>query len=167
MRTGVDIEIMPGGVQRILFDTPIKTPLPPPFNLIHSGYISVDATVRGIPLRFVSVHLVPNAGTILAHTLELALDEDRQPHVATGVRRRLQHHGRRSEQPELSHLPNAYHTTARASSTCLDRRLEPTAARPDVLPGPQVAECAVEPRPRTTRTWPFQNASLSRYDYPA
>jgi hypothetical protein len=71
MRTGVDIEIMPGGVQPTLFDTPIKTPLPPPFNLIHSGYISVDATVRGIPLRFVSVHLVPNKDTIGPHTLEL------------------------------------------------------------------------------------------------
>jgi len=55
MRAGGDIEIMPGGVQPTLFDKPIDIPLPPPFNQIKAGYNSVDATVRGIPLRFVSV----------------------------------------------------------------------------------------------------------------
>jgi endonuclease/exonuclease/phosphatase family metal-dependent hydrolase len=79
MRTDGDIEIMDGGVQPILFDTPINSPLPPPFNFaFHSGYVSVDATVRGIPLRFVSVHLVPNKDTIEAHTLEL-LDKTASP----------------------------------------------------------------------------------------
>jgi endonuclease/exonuclease/phosphatase family metal-dependent hydrolase len=72
MRTDADIEIMPGGVQPILFEKTIDSPFPPPFNFkIRSGYVSVDATVRGIPLRFVSVHLVPNALTILTHTDEL------------------------------------------------------------------------------------------------
>jgi hypothetical protein len=73
MRTGDDIEIMPGGVQPTLFDTPINVPPPPspPLFQVKAGYISVDATVRGIPLRFVSVHLVPNQATILTHTEEL------------------------------------------------------------------------------------------------
>src|SRR5205823_1189434 len=47
---------------------------PPPFNSLpplHGGYVSVDAVVRGRPLRFVSVHLIPNADTIVQHTLEL------------------------------------------------------------------------------------------------
>src|SRR5262249_55221540 len=73
MRTGGDIEIMPGCVQPTLFDTPINVPPPPspPLFQVKAGYISVDATVRGIPLRFVSVHLVPNKDTIGPHTLEL------------------------------------------------------------------------------------------------
>jgi Endonuclease/Exonuclease/phosphatase family len=73
MRTDADIEIMHGSVQPTLFDTPINLPPPPltPFIQIKAGYVSVDATVRGIPLRFVSVHLVPNATTIEAHTLDL------------------------------------------------------------------------------------------------
>jgi endonuclease/exonuclease/phosphatase family metal-dependent hydrolase len=73
MRTDVDIQ--PIGVQSQHFPTPIilPTPLPPPFNRItlHAGYVSVDAIVRSLPLRFVSVHLIPNPGTILAHTNEL------------------------------------------------------------------------------------------------
>jgi endonuclease/exonuclease/phosphatase family metal-dependent hydrolase len=69
MRTDVDILII--GVQSQQFPTTIT--LPPPLNqiTIHGGYVSVDATVRGQPLRFVSVHLIPNPGTILAHTTEL------------------------------------------------------------------------------------------------
>ena len=69
MRTDVDILII--GVQSQQFPTAIT--LPPPFNqiTIHGGYVSVDAIVRGRPLRFVSVHLIPNPGTILAHTHEL------------------------------------------------------------------------------------------------
>ena len=73
MRTDVDIQ--PIGVQSQHFPTPIitPTPLPPPFNQIttQAGYVSVDAIVRGLPLRFVSVHLIPNPSTILAHTTEL------------------------------------------------------------------------------------------------
>ena len=73
MRTDVDIQ--PIGVQSQHFPTPIitPTPLPPPFNQItsHAGYVSIDAIIRGLPLRFVSVHLIPNPGTILAHTHEL------------------------------------------------------------------------------------------------
>jgi endonuclease/exonuclease/phosphatase family metal-dependent hydrolase len=67
MRTDVDILII--GVQSQQFPTPII--LPPPLNPIHGGYVSVDAIVRGLPLRFVSVHLIPNADTIGQHTLEL------------------------------------------------------------------------------------------------
>jgi endonuclease/exonuclease/phosphatase family metal-dependent hydrolase len=69
MRT--DIDILTIGVQSQQFPTVIT--LPPPFNAItiHGGYVSVDAVVRGRPLRFVSVHLIPNPGTILAHTHEL------------------------------------------------------------------------------------------------
>jgi len=73
MRTDVDIVTI--NVQSPQFSKPIitPTPLPPPFNQIitHSGYVWVDANVRGLPLRFVSVHLIPNPGTILAHTTEL------------------------------------------------------------------------------------------------
>jgi endonuclease/exonuclease/phosphatase family metal-dependent hydrolase len=70
MRTDVDILII--GVQSQQFPTTIT--LPPPLNQIppiHGGYVSVDAIVRGLPLRFVSVHLIPNAGTIVQHTQEL------------------------------------------------------------------------------------------------
>jgi endonuclease/exonuclease/phosphatase family metal-dependent hydrolase len=70
-RTDADIHFKPEDVQPILFDIPIGTPLPAPNDLVHGGYISVDATVRGIPLRFVSVHLIPNPLTIEAHTLDL------------------------------------------------------------------------------------------------
>jgi endonuclease/exonuclease/phosphatase family metal-dependent hydrolase len=66
MRTDVEISII--GVQPQLFPTPIILPSLPP---IHGGYVSVDATVRGRLLRFVSVHLIPNPSTILAHTTEL------------------------------------------------------------------------------------------------
>ena len=73
MRTDVDIGTI--RVQSQHFPTPIitPTPLPPPFNQItsHAGYVSIDAIIRGLPLRFVSVHLIPNPGTILAHTHEL------------------------------------------------------------------------------------------------
>jgi endonuclease/exonuclease/phosphatase family metal-dependent hydrolase len=73
MRT--DVDILTIGVQPQQFPTPIitPTPLPPPFNQIinHGGYVSVDAIVRGRPLRFVSVHLIPNPSTILVHTNEL------------------------------------------------------------------------------------------------
>src|SRR6516165_1662581 len=73
MRT--DVVILHIGVQSQHFPTPIitPTPLPPPFNQIisHAGYVSIDAIIRGLPLRFVSVHLIPNPGTILAHTIEL------------------------------------------------------------------------------------------------
>jgi len=70
-RTDVDIQIM--AVQPTLFDTPIIPPLtlPPPLDQIKAGYVSVDAIVRGLPLRFVSVHLAPNATTIVAHAGEL------------------------------------------------------------------------------------------------
>jgi endonuclease/exonuclease/phosphatase family metal-dependent hydrolase len=70
MRTDVDILIM--DVQSRQF-SPITLPLPPPLNqfTIHGGYVWVDAIVRGLPLRFVSVHLIPNAGTIVLHAQEL------------------------------------------------------------------------------------------------
>jgi endonuclease/exonuclease/phosphatase family metal-dependent hydrolase len=47
--------------------------VPPPLNQITSrgGYVSVDATIRGLQLRFVSVHLIPNINSILPHTNEL------------------------------------------------------------------------------------------------
>jgi endonuclease/exonuclease/phosphatase family metal-dependent hydrolase len=70
MRTDVDIHFI--GVQSQQFPTTIT--LPPPLNQIppiHGGYVSVDAIVRGLPLRFVAVHLIPNAGTIVRHTQEL------------------------------------------------------------------------------------------------
>ena len=71
MRTDVDIQTI--GVQSPHFPTPIITPVPPPLNQITSrgGYVSVDATIRGLQLRFVSVHLIPNINSILPHTNEL------------------------------------------------------------------------------------------------
>jgi endonuclease/exonuclease/phosphatase family metal-dependent hydrolase len=71
MRTDVDIATI--DVQSKQF-SPITLPtLPPPLNqiAIHGGYVWVDAMVRGLPLRFVSVHLIPNAGTIVSHAQEL------------------------------------------------------------------------------------------------
>ena len=82
MRTDVDILII--GVQSRQFPTPIILPPLPP---IHGGYVSVDAIIRGLPLRFVSVHLIPNPGTILAHTnelLELAANTTTLPLVFAG-----------------------------------------------------------------------------------
>src|SRR5262249_10686093 len=72
-RTDADIHFEPEDVRPTVFETPINVPPPPspPLFQVKAGYISVDATVRGIPLRLVSVHLVPNAGTIETHTLEL------------------------------------------------------------------------------------------------
>jgi endonuclease/exonuclease/phosphatase family metal-dependent hydrolase len=71
MRTDVGIATV--NVESQHFPTPIITPLPPPFNQIitHAGYVSIDAIIRGQLLRFVSVHLIPNPTTILAHTNEL------------------------------------------------------------------------------------------------
>src|SRR5262249_49927827 len=73
MRT--DVDILTIGVQSQHFPTPIitPTPLPPPLNQIisHHGYVSIDAIIRGLPLRFVSVHLIPRPSSILAHTTEL------------------------------------------------------------------------------------------------
>jgi endonuclease/exonuclease/phosphatase family metal-dependent hydrolase len=73
MRT--DVDILTIGVQSQHFPTPVimPTPLPPPLNQITSprGYVSVDAIIRGLRLRFVSVHLSPNINSILAHTNEL------------------------------------------------------------------------------------------------
>jgi endonuclease/exonuclease/phosphatase family metal-dependent hydrolase len=86
MRTDVDIAAI--GVQSQQFPTAIT--LPPPLNQIpplHGGYVSVDAIVRGLPLRFVSVHLIPNAGTIVKHTqelLKLAADTTTLPLVFGG-----------------------------------------------------------------------------------
>jgi len=70
MRTDVDILFI-DNPQSKQFPTAIT--LPPPLNQIpiHGGYVSVDAVVRGQPLRFVAVHLIPNAGTIVQHTKEL------------------------------------------------------------------------------------------------
>jgi len=76
MRTDVDIATI--GVHPTLFTLPVtltlSTGLPPPFDKteikIFGGYVSVDAMVRGLPLRFVAVHLIPNADT-MQHTLEL------------------------------------------------------------------------------------------------
>ena len=64
MRTDVDILFI-DNPQSKQFPTAIT--LPPPLNHIpiHGGYVSVDAVVRGQPLRFVAVHLIPNAGTIM------------------------------------------------------------------------------------------------------
>ena len=64
MRTDVDILFI-DNPQSKQFPTAIT--LPPPLNQIpiHGGYVSVDAVVRGQPLRFVAVHLIPNAGTIM------------------------------------------------------------------------------------------------------
>ena len=83
MRTDGDIQIM--NVQPLKFFPPISIPLrcnpPPAIPTIISttpGFVFVDATVRGIPLRFVSVHLVPNPTTIEAHTLDL-LDKTASP----------------------------------------------------------------------------------------
>ena len=85
MRTDVDILII--GVQSPHFKKQIT--LPPPFNQIttQAGYVSVDAIVRGLPLRFVSVHLIPNPTTIGPHTielLELAADTTTLPLVFGG-----------------------------------------------------------------------------------
>jgi len=90
MRTDVDIAII--GVQSQPFLTPISipTPLPPPCDTLtsHPGYVSVDAIVRGRPLRFVSVHLIPGPITrMLAHTtelLQLAADTTTLPLVFGG-----------------------------------------------------------------------------------
>jgi endonuclease/exonuclease/phosphatase family metal-dependent hydrolase len=87
MRT--DVDILTIGVQSQHFPTPITVPLPPPLPplTIHGGYVSVDAVVRGRPLRFVSVHLIPNPGTILKHTnelLQLAADTTTLPLVFGG-----------------------------------------------------------------------------------
>ena len=75
-RTDADIHFKPEDVQPILFDQTIDRTIILPSGTaltftIHGGYISVDATVRGIPLRFVSVHLIPNPLTIEEHTLDL------------------------------------------------------------------------------------------------
>jgi endonuclease/exonuclease/phosphatase family metal-dependent hydrolase len=83
MRTDVDIGLI--GVQSQQFPTTIT--LPPPLNPIHGGYVSVDAIVRGLPLRFVSVHLIPNPTTILVHThqlLQLAANTTTLPLVFGG-----------------------------------------------------------------------------------
>jgi endonuclease/exonuclease/phosphatase family metal-dependent hydrolase len=76
-RTDVDIHII--DVQSKQFTATITTPLPPPCtpNSITSqaGYVWVDAIVRGLPLRFVSVHLIPNPTTIGLHTAELLKNE--------------------------------------------------------------------------------------------
>jgi hypothetical protein len=83
MRTDVDIQFI-NNPQSQYFTTPIiRPPLPP----IHVGYVSVDAIVRGLPLRFVSVHLIPNLTTILLHTqelLKLAADTTTLPLVFGG-----------------------------------------------------------------------------------
>jgi endonuclease/exonuclease/phosphatase family metal-dependent hydrolase len=82
MRTDVDIATI--GVEPKLFTLPItltlSTGLQPPqpqqikIN-IFGGYVSVDAIIRGLPLRFVSVHLIPDADTIPFHTAELLNNE--------------------------------------------------------------------------------------------
>src|SRR5262245_8193105 len=43
------------------FPTSRTRPLPPPFPplVTQGGYVSIDAIVRGLPMRFVSVHLYP------------------------------------------------------------------------------------------------------------
>jgi len=71
MRTDGDIQIM--DVQPLKFFPSISIPLPVTCDPISTtpGFVFVDATVRGIPLRFVSVHLVPNQTTILLHTQDL------------------------------------------------------------------------------------------------
>src|SRR5262245_42659198 len=87
MRTDVVIPII--RVQSRQFPTAITGILPPPLNQIsiHGGYVSVDAIVRGLPLRVVAVHLIPNAGTIVQHTrelLQLAADTTTLPLVFGG-----------------------------------------------------------------------------------
>jgi hypothetical protein len=82
MRTDVDIATI--GVEPRQFTAAItltlSTGLPPPqpqqikIN-IFGGYVSVDAMVRGLPLRFLSVHLIPSADTIALHTAELLKNE--------------------------------------------------------------------------------------------
>jgi endonuclease/exonuclease/phosphatase family metal-dependent hydrolase len=71
MRT--DANIFFTNVQSPQFTLPIITPLPPPLPplITHPGYVSVDALVRGLAFRFVSVHLIPNRDTILQHAQEL------------------------------------------------------------------------------------------------
>src|SRR5262249_42325403 len=71
MRT--DANIFFTNVQSAHFTIPIITPLPPPLPplIIHTGYVSVDALVRGLAFRFVSVHLIPNHDTIFLHAQEL------------------------------------------------------------------------------------------------
>jgi endonuclease/exonuclease/phosphatase family metal-dependent hydrolase len=88
MRTDVDISFMGNPVSN-LFPTAITGILPPPLSQvsIHGGYVSVDAVVRGQPLRFVAVHLIPNAGTIVQHAtelLQLAADTTTLPLVFGG-----------------------------------------------------------------------------------
>jgi hypothetical protein len=68
MRTDVDISMI--GVQSQHFLKTI-TPPPPLTGIVQGGYVSVDAIIRGLPLRFVAVHLIPNRNTILQHTQEL------------------------------------------------------------------------------------------------
>jgi endonuclease/exonuclease/phosphatase family metal-dependent hydrolase len=87
MRTDVDIATI--GVEPRQFTAQItltlSTGLPPPqpqqikIN-ISGGYVSVDAMVRGLPLRFLSVHLIPDANTIGLHTAELLKNEVLPPH---------------------------------------------------------------------------------------
>jgi Endonuclease/Exonuclease/phosphatase family len=86
MRTDVDIQTI--GVQPTQFTLPVTITLstgqPPPNDttkiFIHGGYVSVDAMVRGLPLRFLSVHLIPSADTIPFHTAELLNNEVLPPH---------------------------------------------------------------------------------------
>src|SRR5262249_40252595 len=71
MRT--DANIFFTNVQSPHFTIPIITPLPPPLPPLISnpGYVSVDALVRGLAFRFLSVHLIPPHDTRLAHAQEL------------------------------------------------------------------------------------------------
>jgi endonuclease/exonuclease/phosphatase family metal-dependent hydrolase len=67
MRTDANIFFDPLSVQSPHFTKPIGTPFGP----LTVGYVSVDALVRGLAFRFVSVHLIPDPNTILQHAQEL------------------------------------------------------------------------------------------------